>query len=147
MKKQANHIPFTIKHIEVKDKNGLPLLPKEKLTVGQRAVDKLTHFCGSWKFIILILLYIILWISLNLFAWNLRWDPWPFIILNLTLSSLAALQAPVILMSQNRTAERDRLNQRYDYLVDRKTGRDTQKILHELQVIKEEMAKHVKESN
>lgn len=120
-------------NIKISDRpNGFPKLPKMKLTFGQRAADKVSSFCGSWKFIIMVLSYIFVWINLNLFAAFLRWDPWPFIILNLTLSCLAALQAPVILMSQNRQAERDRISQRYDYLVDRKTGRDVQEIMKEL---------------
>lgn len=123
------------------DKAGLPQLPKEKRDFGQKAADSVTNFAGSWLFIILLLSYIVLWIGLNIVAWQYRWDPWPFIMLNLTLSCVAALQAPIILMSNNRSAERDRLNQRYDYLVDRKTNRDVEKILKELTSIKRKLNK------
>lgn len=136
-------MPFSLRSAVGKnsDKDGLPQLPKEKLTFGQRAADRVTKMAGSWTFIILVLTYIAGWITINLLAWQFRWDPWPFIILNLTLSCLAALQAPVILMSNNRAAERDRLSQRYDYLVDRKTSRDVQKILVEIEAIKEKLNK------
>ncbi len=121
--------------------NDFIRMPREKLTFGQKAADRLSNFCGSWKFIILVLTYIFLWILLNLIGWGLQWDPWPFIILNLTLSCLAALQAPVILMSQNRQTQRDRLSQRYDYLVDRKTSREVSQILKELSSIKRKLNK------
>ena len=136
-------IPMRLRDVLInnRDKNGLPQLPKEKLTFGQRAADRLTTFAGSWTFIISVLVYIAVWIGSNLIGWQFHWDPWPFIILNLTLSCLAALQAPVILMSNNRTAERDRLSQRYDYLVDRKTSRDVEKILKEIEIIKNKLDK------
>lgn len=138
-----NNIPFKLKDAKMgeKDKDGLPQMPKEKLTLGQRAADHVTTIAGSWSFIIIVLAYIGIWILLNLLAWQYRWDPWPFIILNLTLSCLAALQAPVILMSTNRAAERDRMSQRYDYLVDRKTNRDVAQILKEVESIKRKLDK------
>jgi len=103
-------------------KNGImPRLEKHKRTFGQIAADGLTSFCGSWTFILLIFVYIGIWIALNLVGWFFHWDPWPFIILNLTLSCLAGIQAPIILMSQNRGAQKDRHRQEYDYLVDKKT--------------------------
>ena len=138
-----NNIPLKLKDAIGDQKDNQPVLPKEKLTVGQRAADGLTKFAGSWTFIILVVSYIFIWIALNLIAWQYRWDPWPFIILNLTLSSLAALQAPVILMSQIRAGERDRLNQRYDYLVDRKTQRDVGKILKQVESIKRKIDKKI----
>ena len=69
-------------------------------------------------------------------AFLYHWDPWPFIILNLTLSCLAALQAPIILMSQNRQAERDRINAKYDYHVNRKAEREVQDMQKDLDDIK-----------
>ena len=126
---------------ESASQTNYPKLPKETRTFGQRAADHVTKFCGSWTFIIMVLGYIAVWVTLNLVAWGLHWDPWPFIILNLTLSCLAALQAPVILMSSNRQNERDRLSQRYDYLVDRKTSRDVEKILKEINNIHKKLDK------
>lgn len=135
--------PASIKNIKKTcgNNSSLSCLPKETKTFGQKAADALTGFCGSWRFIISVLIYIAIWVTLNLIAWNYRWDPWPFIILNLTLSCLAALQAPVILMSQNRRNERDHLNQRYDYLIDRKAEREIQKILKKLEVIEKKLDK------
>ena len=136
-------MPLKLRDIKVgaKDKDGLPSIPKEKLNFGQKAADSVARIAGSWPFIIGVLIFIGGWITLNLIAWGYRWDPWPFILLNLALSCIAALQAPVILMSQNRSAERDRLYQRYDYLVDRKTSRDVEKIIKELSTIKRKLDK------
>lgn len=117
-------------------KNGVHPIFKQKLTFGQKAADKLTVFCGSWTFIILLFIYIGLWIFLNMVAFFYHWDPWPFIILNLTLSCLAAIQAPIILMSQNRQAERDRIDAKYDYQVNRKAEREIQDIQKDLEIIK-----------
>ncbi len=108
---------------------------EKKWSLGQKAADKLTKFAGSWSFILLLLILIGIWIYLNISAFIYQWDPWPFIILNLCLSCLAALQAPIILMSQNRQAQKDRLRAEYDYKVDRKAEneiRDMQKDLDEI---------------
>lgn len=74
--------------------------------------------------------------GLNLYGYVQHWDPYPFILLNLTLSCLAALQAPIILMSQNRQAERDRVTAKYDYAVNRKAEREIQKMQKDLNSIK-----------
>jgi uncharacterized membrane protein len=89
---------------------------------GQRMADRIAGFGGSWPFIILFLAFLGGWMTLNVFlvARNEAFDPYPFILLNLILSSLAALQAPVIMMSQNRQGERDRLNAANDYEVNLK---------------------------
>jgi|TARA_Y100000034_G_scaffold136512_1_gene213474 uncharacterized membrane protein len=97
-------------------------------TFGQKAADKLTRFAGSWAFIILVILFIIGWICLNITAYIKHWDPWPFIILNLCLSCLAALQAPIILMSQNRQAEKDRIKAEYDYAINKKAEKEIREI-------------------
>lgn len=97
-------------------------------TIGQRAADGLSKWVGSWTFIIIFLVFIVLWISANVYAWLNSWDPYPFILLNLTLSTIAAIQAPIILMSQNRQAQRDRLRTEYDYAVDRKAEKGIQEI-------------------
>jgi uncharacterized membrane protein len=109
---------------------------RQKLNFGQKAADALTRFAGSWAFILFMLAFIAVWIYLNVIAYVHHWDPWPFIILNLTLSCLAALQAPIILMSQNREAERDRIEQRYDYQVNRKAEREIQNMQQDLDEIK-----------
>ncbi|MFH1405706.1 MAG: DUF1003 domain-containing protein [Nanoarchaeota archaeon] len=121
--------------------NAHPTL-KQKLTLGQRAADKITSFGGSWTFIIFFMTTLVIWILIN--SWFLMkkpFDPYPFILLNLLLSCLAAIQAPVILMSQNRQAERDRINARYDYLVNRKAEREIQGIQKDLDQIKDFLLK------
>jgi len=102
-------------------------------TFGQKAADKLTTVAGSWIFIIGFLIFLVIWMILNIFAWIGEWDPYPFILLNLVLSCLAAIQAPVILMSQNRQSQKDRLKSEYDYRVDKKAEREIQEIKKLLQ--------------
>ncbi len=92
------------------------------LTFGQRIADKVATFGGSWTFIISFGVFIFIWISMNVF-WlvNKGFDPYPFILLNLILSCLAALQAPVIMMSQNRQEEKDRERSKMDYMINLKS--------------------------
>jgi len=113
---------------------------KKNLTLGQKASDALTKWAGSWTFILLFLLFLILWMILNTYFWfkyiqGEPFDPYPFILLNLILSCLAAIQAPVILMSQNRAAERDRQHAEYDYQVNRKAEKEIQEIQKQLEKI------------
>jgi len=95
---------------------------EQNLTTGQRIADKVASFGGSWKFLILFGLFLIVWISINIF-WlaNKAYDPYPFILLNLILSCLAAIQAPVIMMSQNRQEEKDRVRAKIDYMINLKS--------------------------
>jgi uncharacterized membrane protein len=107
-----------------------------KRTHGQRAADILTEVMGSWGFLIGFILFLIAWIIVNLVAWVHHWDPYPFILLNLALSCVSALQAPIILMSQNRQTERDRVMAKYDYQVNRKAEREIREIQESLNEIK-----------
>lgn len=92
------------------------------LSTGQRIADKVASFGGSWKFIISFGVFIFIWISGNIFwLFNKGFDPYPFILLNLILSCLAALQAPVIMMSQNRQEEKDRERSKKDYMINLKS--------------------------
>ncbi len=104
---------------------------QQALTFGQRIADKVASFGGSWTFIISFGVFITLWISLNVF-WlvNKGFDPYPFILLNLILSCLAALQAPVIMMSQNRQEEKDRERAKKDYMINLKSELEI-RTLHE----------------
>jgi uncharacterized membrane protein len=104
---------------------------EQSLTAGQRVADKVASFGGSWKFLILFGLFLIIWISLNIF-WlaNKGYDPYPFILLNLILSCLAAIQAPVIMMSQNRQEEKDRVRAKIDYMINLKSELEI-RMLHE----------------
>ena len=95
---------------------------------GDKAADKLTAAAGSWKFIISFVVLLIIWMVANT-SWMIFrkiWDPYPFILLNLALSCVAALQAPIILMSQNREAQKDRQRAEYDYAVNRRAEREIQ---------------------
>ena len=100
-------------------------------TFGQRLADKIASFGGSWTFIIIFLLFILIWMGINVY-WlvNKAFDPYPFILLNLILSCLAALQAPVIMMSQNRQEEKDRQRAKNDYMINLKSELEV-RILHE----------------
>jgi uncharacterized membrane protein len=92
-----------------------------QLTVGQRIADRVAEFGGSWSFILTFGLVLVVWIAINTLAVLRRpFDPFPYILLNLVLSCLAALQAPVIMMSQNRQEARDRLRAEHDYRVNLK---------------------------
>jgi uncharacterized membrane protein len=104
---------------------------KQILTTGQRIADKVASFGGSWTFIISFGVFIFIWISINIF-WlvNKGFDPYPFILLNLILSCLAALQAPVIMMSQNRQEEKDRDRSKKDYMINLKSELEI-RTLHE----------------
>jgi len=93
---------------------------EEHLTVGQRIADRVATFGGSWPFIILFGLFMSFWMATNAYLARGAFDPFPFILLNLALSALAALQAPVIMMSQNRQAAKDRLRADLDYEVNLK---------------------------
>ena len=87
-------------------------------TFGDRMADRVAAIGGSWGFIGTFLALMAAWMALNVsHAWGVRFDPYPFILLNLSLSTLAALQAPIILMSQNRQAKKDRIAARHDYEV------------------------------
>jgi uncharacterized membrane protein len=95
---------------------------------GERSADNVAKYAGSWKFIIGFIIFLLLWMGANVYAWLNTWDPYPFILLNLVLSCIAALQAPVILMSQNRAADKARQRAEYDYAVNRKAEREIQEI-------------------
>ena len=96
-------------------------IDKEKYTFGQRAADKIAKFAGSWAFIFSFSALLILWMVGNVILAKRAFDPYPFILLNLVLSCVAALQAPLIMMSQNRQEEKDRRRAENDYKVNLKT--------------------------
>lgn len=98
-----------------------PKNEKEKYTLGQRAADKIAKFAGSWAFIFSFSGVLILWMVVNVLLAARAFDPYPFILLNLVLSCVAAIQAPLIMMSQNRQEEKDRRRAENDYKVNLKT--------------------------
>ncbi|MFN8562516.1 MAG: DUF1003 domain-containing protein [Anaerolineae bacterium] len=89
----------------------------EQATFGERIADRMSTFAGSWKFILIFVGIMVVWIGANVYMGTHAFDPFPFILLNLTLSTLAALQAPVILMAQNRQAAKDRAVAQNDFQV------------------------------
>ncbi len=105
-------------------------------TLGQRAADNITKFGGSWYFIFIFFFFLLVWITLNIIVAIKRWDPYPFILLNLLLSCLAAIQAPIILMSQNRQLHIDRLKAEYDYEVNKLAEKEIRELKGEVKEIK-----------
>ena len=102
--------------ISVKPESG-----KDKYTLGQRAADTIAKFAGSWAFIFSFTGVLVLWMVINVMLASSSFDPYPFILLNLVLSCVAAIQAPLIMMSQNRQEEKDRHRAENDYKVNLKT--------------------------
>jgi uncharacterized membrane protein len=126
--KVARHITER-KHIS----KNTALEQDDSKTFGQRAADAVAKFGGSWSFIILFGVVLVCWVVLNsviLVNYNKTFDPYPYILLNLFLSMLASIQAPIILMSQNRQAEKDRQNAEHDYEVNLKAELEIM-LLHE----------------
>lgn len=95
-------------------------LDEKTPALGNKIADSVATFGGSWKFIISFIVFLLGWIILNIYLLHKAFDPYPFILLNLLLSAIAAIQAPVIMMSQNRKEEKDRLRATSDYLINLK---------------------------
>jgi uncharacterized membrane protein len=109
-------------------------------TVGENIADAVASFGGSWTFIITFLSLLVVYTAINLALRSSAWDPYPFILLNLFLSMLAALQAPVIMMSQNRQDTKDRLRGELDYDVNRRAEAEIQGLAHKLNLIQDKIA-------
>jgi uncharacterized membrane protein len=110
----------------------------EQLSFGERLADKVAEFGGSWKFIFLFLAFLIAWMLFNTFVLATRaYDPYPYILLNLILSCIAALQAPVIMMSQNRMAAKDREQAKHDYEVNIKAELEILQLQEKLTQLRE----------
>ncbi len=110
---------------------------RERLTFGQRVSDRLAEVAGSWNFIFGFALVLGAWVLLNTAALVHHWDKYPYILLNLFLSMLAAIQAPVIMMSQNRQEARDRLRGEHDYEVNLKAEMEIQQLHQKLDELRE----------
>lgn len=116
-------------------------LPDSKdATLGQRIADKIAHLGGSWTFIIIFVILLIAWMIFNIINKD-SIDPYPFILLNLILSCIAAIQAPIIMMSQNRQEQKDRQRNENDYKVNLKTEIIIQDLHNKLDLILEELKK------
>jgi uncharacterized membrane protein len=108
---------------------------EEEETVGERIADKVASFGGSWTFIISFGVVLVTYVSLNVGLALRAWDPYPFILLNLFLSMLAAIQAPIIMMSQNRQDKKDRLRSELDFDVNRRAEQEIQGLAHKINLI------------
>ena len=111
---------------------------RENFVLEKKVADKFTAFLGSWKFILFQTIFFVLWILLNIAAFTEHWDPFPFILLNLLVGFQAAYAAPIILMSDNRAAERDRKKAALDLATDRKAEREIEQIQEHLKRIEKE---------
>lgn len=116
-----------------------------KSTFGQRAADKATCFIGSWKFIIIQTIILIIWIAFNALELFFHWDPYPFIFLNLVVGFVASYSAPIIMMSQNRAEERDRKKFEIDLATDRLAEREIKQIREHLEKIDREKLSRILE--
>jgi uncharacterized membrane protein len=105
----------------------------ERLTFGQRAADSLASAMGSWVFISIQSVVLVIWIAVNVIGWIEHWDPYPFILLNLALSFQAAYAAPIIMMSQNRLAAKDRLMAEEDYRINSKAEEELKAVMRHLE--------------
>jgi len=119
----------------------------EIFTTGQRAADKIAKFGGSWKFIIAFGILLSVWIIINLLLpKESRFDPYPFILMNLVLSCIAALQAPIIMMSQNRQEEKDRKRNENDYMVNLKAEVEIRTLHQKVDLLIQEQFKKLMEA-
>jgi uncharacterized membrane protein len=116
--------------------------PIESITKGQQISDKIALFGGSWKFIISFFIILSFWIIFNVVAMGVyKFDPYPFILMNLILSCIAALQAPIIMMSQNRQEEKDRKRSENDYLINLKAEMQIRSLNQKIDLLLEEQIK------
>src|SRR4029077_8152427 len=112
----------------------------EKTTLGQRIADRVAGFGGSWTFILTFLSVLVIYTAINIVLGRSAWDPYPFILLNLFLSMIAALQAPIIMMSQNRQDAKDRVRSELDYEVNRRAESEIQGLANKLNSLSEKVS-------
>ena len=113
---------------------------EERATAGERIADSVARFGGSWAFIILFAAVLLVYSSTNIVLKGKAWDPYPFILLNLFLSMLAAIQAPVIMMSQNRQDVKDRVRSELDFEVNRRAEAEIQSLSHRLSLLADQVS-------
>ncbi len=121
--------PYKHQHPQIRNVNDIL---EEKITLGQKVADTVARTLGSWRFIIIQSIIITSWIVLNA-VFHKSWDPYPFILLNLFLSLQAAYAAPVLMMSQNRVSEKDRIEAHNDYQLDVKSEEEIKIIMKHLE--------------
>ena len=122
--------------------NNLLHPAKDVLTGGQKLSDQVARFGGSWRFIIIFMIILTVWIIYNVKAVGVKaFDPYPFILMNLVLSCVAAMQAPIIMMSQNRQEEKDRIRAENDYLINMKAELEVRSLHQKMDLLLEEQIK------
>jgi uncharacterized membrane protein len=131
----GRHFHSTQRLVRVRAARNPNELIEEQLTTGDRIADTVARFGGSWSFIITFGLVLVVYTAINLAIGKAAWDPYPFILLNLFLSMLAAVQAPVIMMSQNRQDAKDRVRGELDYEVNRRAEMEIQELSRKLNLL------------
>lgn len=112
---------------------------RHQWSFAQRIADKLASFTGSWIFISFLIFFIIIWTIINLYVLIERFDPYPFIFLNLILNIITVILTPAILMSQNRQSQRDRIRTEYDYQLNKKSEKEIEQIKKQLDRIEKRL--------
>ena len=140
-----NEVVDAITHSKILAENIEDVI-EERLTLGQRVADRIALFGGSWTFIIIFFAFILIWMGINIIALSNRaFDPYPFILLNLILSCLAAIQAPIIMMSQNRQEQKDRQRSEHDYKVNLKAELEIRMLNEKMDHLIAHQSKHLLE--
>jgi uncharacterized membrane protein len=132
---QARQFHATQKLVQNRMARNANELIEERSTFGERLADSVARFGGSWSFIICFAIILVTYSSLNTVLKRSAWDPYPFILLNLFLSMLAAIQAPVIMMSQNRQDIKDRVRSELDFDVNRRAETEIKSLSHQLRML------------
>jgi len=112
---------------------------QHKWTLAQRIADKIATFAGSWGFILFVILFAVTWAIINAYEIITKFDPYPFVLLNLILALITAVLTPVILMAQNRVSQRDRIRAEYDYLINKKAEKEIEEIKKQLDGIEKKL--------
>jgi uncharacterized membrane protein len=136
---QARQFHATQKLVQNRMARNANELIEKRLTFGERLADSVARFGGSWSFIISFAIILVTYTSLNTMLNHRAWDPYPFILLNLFLSMLAAIQAPVIMMSQNRQDIKDRVRSELDFDVNRRAEAEIKSLTHQLRILVEKI--------
>lgn len=134
LSKHEREVLESLAHQDIRAENVNKMFERD-LSFGEKMADRVAKFGGSWKFIIAFLVVLVGWMIFNsLYLYNDAFDPYPFILLNLVLSCLAAIQAPIIMMSQNRQAEKDRLQANEEYCTNLKAELEIQQLHSKLDI-------------
>ena len=112
---------------------------RHKWSWEQKIADKMASFAGSWGFIFFLIFFVFVWAAVNIYEIVEKFDPYPFVFLNLVLAIITAIVAPVILMSQNRSSQIDRVRTEYDYEINKKAEREIEQIKKQLDRIERKM--------